>query len=30
MRAIVLEKFGGLDGLIHKPSGAGSVARRQS
>jgi hypothetical protein len=30
MRAIVLEKFGGLDSFVYKPSGAGSAARRLS
>jgi hypothetical protein len=30
MRAIVLEKFGGLDSLVYEPSGSGSAARRHS
>jgi len=30
MRAIVLEKFGGLDSLTHKPSGAGNIAPKHS
>jgi hypothetical protein len=30
MRAIVLEKFGGLDSLVYKQSGAGSPPLRHS
>ena len=30
MRAIVLEKFSGLDSLVDKPSDAGSATRRHS
>jgi hypothetical protein len=30
MRAVALEKLGGIDSLIYEPSGSGSAARRHS